>query len=443
MFLAVQCLPPKGLGHGMDEPKPTDIRARTDSPVSAQTAASAQHPLANPKPTHDLEISILFAALVIGLVSGFLLKNQCTQHDWDGFEFRRLCYNDIQALYTDRALYEGRFPYLETDLEYPVGTGLYVGATGKATLDERSFFNLNALGLAVFATIATLAVGAMASDRRRLLLFALSPTLVLYAFHNWDLLAVGFTALALYAYNRRADGWTGALLGLGAAAKLYPAIFLPVLALTRWRETGRIPRKMVGMATTSFLLVNLPVLLANFEGWLYPWRFQSTRAPNYETHWYFFFRVFADDQAAERYGSLVALLSAALFVITAAFLIRAELRRARVRPYALCMGVLILFLLTGKVFSPQFMLWILPFFVLIGIPWYGFVAFALADTIVWIAVASFFLANVHNSGDPNFRLGLTFAAVFVRYGVLGWLLWRSRSAPELILASEQEQESHQ
>ena len=78
------------------------------------------------------------------------------------------------------------------------------------------------MGLAAAAALA-----AMALEPRRVLLYAVGPAMILYAFHNWDLLAVGLATLAMYAYIRRADGWAGLLLGLGAATKLYPCAAAP------------------------------------------------------------------------------------------------------------------------------------------------------------------------------------------------------------------------
>ena len=70
----------------------------------------------------------------------------------------------------------------------------------------------------------------------------------------------------------------------------------------------------------------------------------------------------------------------------------AESRRARVRPYATSFGILLIWLLAAKVYSPQYALWLLPFFALVSIPWWGFAAFAIADAAVWVTVSWFFLS---------------------------------------------------
>src|SRR5207247_788911 len=128
------------------------------------------------------------------------LKAQCLNRVWDGFQFRHLCYNDVQPLYYARGLNERRFPYVsstdttrfqERDVEYPAGTGLYMGVVMETTTTADGFFNANAVGIALMGLATAGALIALALEPKRVLLYAVAPALVLYAFHNWDLLAVG------------------------------------------------------------------------------------------------------------------------------------------------------------------------------------------------------------------------------------------------------------
>ena len=65
-----------------------------------------------------------------------------------------------------------------------------------------------------------------------------APGLVLTAYINWDLLAVALGAGALWAWSRRSPLTAGVLIGLGTAAKLYPAFLLLPLLLLCFRERG-------------------------------------------------------------------------------------------------------------------------------------------------------------------------------------------------------------
>jgi uncharacterized membrane protein len=386
----------------------------------------------------------LLAFAAVGLAAGYALKAPCISGDWnDGKQYRRLCYSDIVPLYGARGLSEGRFPYLDStaetraahqDVEYPAGTGLYFGIVAKTTTTLVSFFNANAVGLALMGLAAAWALSSMARDPRRVLLYALGPPLILYAFHNWDLLAVGFATLGLYAFWRGADGWAGLSLGLGAATKLYPAFLVPALALAAWRRHEKPPWRMAASFVLGVAALNVPLLIANFEGWKYPWDFQSSRAPNFETAWFMVFRHIHPDYAglATWYPTFSNVASGVLFLIGAGVLIVLESTRERPRPFALGFGILVVFLLTAKVFSPQYALWLLPFFVLLRLPLWSYVAFVVTDAAVWISISSYFTAVQYASGDPAFRLNVTEVTVWLRYGVLLILLVLSRRADELV-----------
>jgi len=82
-------------------------------------------------------------------------------------------------------------------------------------------------------------VAALPDDGCPCLYFALAPTVLLYAFMNWDLLAVAMTTAATFLFFRRRDGWAGLLLGLGVATKLYPALVLAAFVLQRLHERQR------------------------------------------------------------------------------------------------------------------------------------------------------------------------------------------------------------
>ena len=105
--------------------------------------------------------------------------------------------------------------------EYPVLTMYFMRVAawigGNTTA---GFFTANAVLLwicaAVIATIIYMLGG-------KALWFVLAPTLLIYGFMNWDLFAVALATGALLAFARRRDGVAGLLLGLGAAAKFYPA----------------------------------------------------------------------------------------------------------------------------------------------------------------------------------------------------------------------------
>jgi len=123
----------------------------------------------------------------------------------------------------------------------------------------------------------------------------------------------------------------------------------------------------------------------------------------------------------------VNLVSGALFVIGAAVVLAIEFRRERPRPYAVSFALLLWFLVTAKVFSPQYALWVLPFFALLRMPWWSYVAFAVTDAAVWFAVSGYFLG-----GSATYRLRILEITVWARYAVLLALIVLSHFVDELV-----------
>jgi hypothetical protein len=66
--------------------------------------------------TREPELALVLVACALALVTGFALKSQCTRLSWDGSQYGRLCYNDIQALYEARGLSGDAFVYIHGDL---------------------------------------------------------------------------------------------------------------------------------------------------------------------------------------------------------------------------------------------------------------------------------------------------------------------------------------
>ena len=407
---------------------------------------------------------IALAITTFALFLGFRVKDPCAKNlGWTGFQYSRNCYSDITALYGIRHFNENHpIAYRDTELEYPALTGLFITAANAPVSSRcpasgpcgtRGFFVANAIGLAPFGLAGAGALAAIARRRRRILGYAAAPAMLAYAFHNWDLIPVGLTACGLWAFTRRRDGLAGVLLGLGAAAKLYPAFVVPALMLARWREEGRPADagRLLAGAAAGFVVPNAIVYaLAGFDGWWYPWKFQSERFPNFETSWYFIYRHLGrggGDFWFKTYPTVAQWTSTALFLAGAGLLLWREMRREKFRPVVASMGMVLLFLVTAKVFSPQYALWVLPFFVLVGIPWWGYGLFVLADMFVLAAIWLFLIPETYPAqfGAPagvgcrafppcaeasNARLNLLELAVWTRYVVLLVILWLSRGAEE-------------
>lgn len=373
---------------------------------------------------------LLVCAFTLGL--GLMVKDQChAPGGWrEASQYRTLCYNDLEPLYHGRSFQNDSFPYVDHGLpagkdsewenhvgfvEYPVVTGLFMWSMTKfATVANNlagtqetglDFFYWNAAFLAAFALATAFLLLRMTGSPRRVLYFAAATPVVFYSFHNWDLLAVFFTVLTLYWFERGRFAESGIALALGASAKLFPILLAPALALCllgdRFRSpgTGRAPvvaalrdRRTWHLAAGTIgglLAFNLPFLLGSRELFLETFRFHMRRTPNFETLWYM----------AGHYGEQWHLdwmrdlstrawldeAGLALFAcVYGGILLLCALGRFGAREGAF--GAVLTFLILNKIFSVQYALWVLPFAALLHPPVWAFAFFAAADAFVYVTV---------------------------------------------------------
>src|SRR3954453_20748747 len=191
---------------------------------------------------------IILALTCITLALSWVQKSPCQSGDWQkNIQYTRFCYTDVLALYYAEGLNDGKVPYKDHQVEYPVVTGYFMGALGipihayGVRDPDRNqgqwFYNANALVLSALA-VATAAM-ILALRRRRpwdAAIFALSPILFVTTTINWDFLAIGLAMFGVYAWARRRPVLAGVLLGLGGAAKLWPLFLIGPLFVLALRS---------------------------------------------------------------------------------------------------------------------------------------------------------------------------------------------------------------
>jgi uncharacterized membrane protein len=380
-----------------------------------------------PEALRPIRLAAVLGAVVVTLSAGYLLKAPCLDSWADGRQYNRLCYSDPVALYAagdrDRGLDEARFPYLQAENEYPVLSGVAMWKAAVLSRNHADFFHWTALTLSIAALATGWALHHLTG--RRALYFAAAPALALYAYLNWDLLAVALATRATLAYLRHHRGWAGVLLGLGAAAKLYPALLVIPFAAGAWLEGRRRDAGgLVAGAAGAWLVVNVPFAVASFDRWSEFFRFNAVRTADWDSPWF----LLQEGLGVRWPTSVVNLLAAGSFVLLAAVLWRAG--RARGAPvWTFGFPLLVAFLITGKVFSPQFGLWLLPWFAL-TLPHLGlFVALQATEVAVFVTRFLFF-ARITGVGE-GLPLEVFAVAVVLRTAVLVACLaaWARRPAP--------------
>lgn len=392
-----------------------------------------------------LRVVLLLATFA--LVLGWFAKAPClqqyvdasgqTQLDWrNDRQYYAMCYSDTVPLYTAERLDQNGFPYRTswvddagTDreqiryMEYPVLTGLFQWFNAKlaqawTTFAEASwlpgamtvvvYFDITAFWLALAWLVTVWAVVRLRPRRPwDAVLVAISPIVVVHVFTNFDALAAALAATGMLAWARRRPELAGLLLGLGGAAKLYPLFLLGPLLLLCWRG-GRLAEglRTAVMAIVAWAAVNLPIAMVYPAGWREFFRLNTERgadpdslynAISYFTGWTGF-----DGQVAQGAApAMLNLVTGGLFglaCIGIAWIALTAPRRPRLASLAFL--VVAAFLLTNKVWSPQFSLWLVPLAVL-ALPQPRIILTWMAvDAVLWAPRMAYYL-GIPNKGLPQ------------------------------------------
>ncbi len=392
----------------MDDPFLTAASEVVGGPVGRH---AAPHPWWTP-------VRVVLALACLTFVLGMVQKTPCVEQDWAGGSTRyaELCYSDAPYLYTDRGFAERLVPYTDTGgryqaLEYPVVIGYFAyGATlvthalsGWPDVSARAavppdqvyaqpgvaqeswlYFKVTAVLLAPFALLsAWFLAGTHRGRPWDAALFAAAPVLALSALINWDLLAVAALTGALWAWSRGRPVLSGVLIGLGTATKLYPLFLLGALLVVCVRRARlRTFARTAVAAAAAWLVVDAPAMLLDFDQWKAFWSFNSDRGADLGSLWLVW------EQAGHQVSTgVINHVSWVLFgAVCVGVLVLGLAARRTPRVAQLAFLVVVGFLVVNKVYSPQYVLWLLPLAVLARPRW--------RDVLVWQAGEIFYFVAV-------------------------------------------------
>jgi uncharacterized membrane protein len=354
-------------------------------------------------------LRVLLALTVFTLALAWLQKSPCQNGAWTaGRQYTHFCYSDVIPLYYTEQLNSGAVPYADHPVEYPVLTGAFMGTAAWLTRiyldvsadlplphppDVQAYFSATALMLAICMVVVTWSTFRLAGRRKwDAAMVALSPLLIVHAFTNWDLLAVALAGAALVAWQGRRPTLAGVLLGLATAAKLYPALFLiPLLALC-WRSR-RLPAfgRVAAGCAIAWAAVNLPVAALYPDSWRRFFELNRSRPADFDSLWYGVAALVRGSGSQAPQVNTVAAVTVLLGLAGVFALGLLAPRRPRL-PQLLFLAVAV-FLLTNKVWSPQYSLWLLPLAVLARPSWRALLAWQATECLVWVPRLLWFLGT--------------------------------------------------
>ncbi len=354
-------------------------------------------------------IRVMLVLVILSSALGLALDQPCLGTAWgDGTtQYTRSCYSDIVHLYWGRGIGDGVVPYVgdpsvtgDEQVEYPVLTGWTMYVLGRVvphdweyTGQGQFYFVLNAIVIALLAAVTVWATSR--TVRRRpwdAAMIAVAPGLILASTINWDMYAVALVALAMLAWARRYPLVAGILIGLGAAYKFYPLLILGPLFVLCLRS-GRM--KQFGLAflgcAAAWLVANVPIMVANFDGWARFYDLSRDRGADFGSVWLVLNGMGANltPDRLNVWGSV----SFAVCCLAIGLLGLMAPRRPRLAQ--LVFLTIAAFLLTNKVYSPQYVLWLIPLAVLARPRWRDFLWWQAAEAAYFLSVWWYILGQTN------------------------------------------------
>lgn len=335
----------------------------------------------------------------------------------DGGLFRAARFRDLHIYqgYAERFLH-GALPYRDVFVEYPPGAfAVFMPPTVFGAHHYNAAFKaLMALcGLAAILA-AALVLLELGATRGRVLasvaLLAVAPAAIgpiwLNTYDAWPAL---LTLVALLCFLRGWDVAGGAVLGLAITAKVYPLALVPLVCIYVWRRAG--PRRVavtLAALVLAAVAVVAPFAAYDLHGVASSFRSQAERGLQaeslgaaalliadkvglYQAH---LVALTSHVAGRELRGSAADAVAAATLVLEAAAVagvwwLYARTRDARAALPAACAAAVAGFLAFTKVFSPQYLEWLVPLVVLTGS------ALAIGLTAVALVLAQSWFFHYH------------------------------------------------
>jgi uncharacterized membrane protein len=303
--------------------------------------------------------TLIFLAVIASLLS-FAKFNHCRNSNWAAPDsYVHACYSDIPILFSARSLASHQWAFKGGDnaVEYPVIMGAVMWATswlapgGSHSL--RDYFDFNAILIALLFIFSVFVVWKIRPEYAYL--SALSPGVIAALYINWDLWGIVTMLLAIYYFDRRKQGLSASLLAISIATKIFPVfLILPIVFILWRRDNVRAVLKYLLTTSLVWLAINAPVMLTTPKGWWHFYKLNLDRGSDWGSLRY----------SLSLLGLHIKLLNyltatSLLLVLVAMVLFLLEIKST---PTLAEVSFILLAatLCIGKVYSPQYVLWLVP-----------------------------------------------------------------------------------
>jgi uncharacterized membrane protein len=317
---------------------------------------------------------ILVLLAILASLFSFLKFSHCEKSVWAGpDQYIHACYSDLPALFSSRAFGGGQWAYSggESAVEYPALQGLVMWATTQVSTDSPvTYFRINVIFIAVLFLFTVLILHRIRPEYSYL--YPLAPTVIAALYINWDLWAIASMLLAIYWFDRKSYLPSAVALGVSIATKFFPIFLLLPIAIYFLRKAAiKDGAKYLAISLGTFVAINIPFAVTAREGW---WRFYDLnlhRDADWGSLWYGL-TIFNINISHINYFTILTLLIGVSIVSIFLLQTRETLSLASSAFY-----IFVLVMAVGKVYSPQYILWLTPLAILAmkdkrDLPWFWF-----------------------------------------------------------------------
>lgn len=393
----------------------SDRRAMTTDPV----ATAATEVIGGPRGRYAArELPWMFTAAVLSALAvipagfGIALRVPCLRTHWSGDgQFWNACYSDLPNAYRDGSLDAGLAAFLQGAAGAPTTgqpplTGVMLTAVASLVPSADREGTRIAWYFALWAVVLTLLLLAViwlvASSSRRpwtAAHVALAPVVALVGFVSADLLGVALASAGMWAWGRRHLAAAGVLLGLAISARSYPVLILVAIGLLALRS-GRLGQfaRTASYALATFLgvlgvlwLLHPEAAMSAYQGWV-------AAGPGYGSPW--LLPQLAGHPLPIWAVTALVVLGWVIAILVGAVLALSSARRPTLAEVSLVMVGIVL--VTGKSFTVQSSLWLVPLVAWSLVQWRDHLIWAAAEAMnfvaVWLNIAA---GKVPDRGLPD------------------------------------------
>ncbi len=383
----------------------------------------------------------LIAAIFMALSSltvafGVVIRVPCIRDAWASpDEFWHACFSDLPSTYVGAGLGHGVGALLQGSAssptpEQPPLTALVMAILGSLTPDGagrspddmvahqmKVYFGLWAiLGAILVCLMVWFVAGSVRREPMRAAHVALAPVVALTLVLSPDILGVALATAGIWAWGRSRPTAAGVLLGLAISARSYPVLIVIAIGLLSvragaLRAFGRTLAAtmltVVGVFATFFLL-NSEAATRAYGAW-------ADAGASYGSPWFIPDLLGAPWPAGVTTGLAVG--GWVLALIAGGYLALGSPRRPSVAEVSLVMVAIVL--VTGKSFTVQSSLWLVPLVALTTLDWRDHLTWAGAESLHFVAV----WLTIATVSTPDRGMPYTWYSIFlvIRLASVSWL----------------------